>query len=404
MAIRRRYMRPVNPRGASTLSQVAQGQLPPSGITEQAQDMVPPVEAMPAQPTIAQQNLPTPTGQAGAGQGTIMPTTPVETTTPGVGELVGQFQTQAEEAKAATEERYQQGLGIHEELAATYGQGGTLQTAMMEQYRRQKERDLATQRQQMISSGLMNTTIAAGMPAAYEEQVGTPYRMQMADLMAQRKAEAMRGQAGFIERREDIPPSPELMASLVQTASARPEEEAPAVTGETTTTEITPETGVGTGTEVPSLSDVAKQFTPTMEKAHYTHITPSKSGGKAMSAGDFGDAVKKAMGDSANIVSSAGKGGKGWASMAGKGRSTYRNIATGQEISMSEYEKRRRKGTLEGDFKKDLATATAKAKAGGKYLASVQHADGGYTIAVLPDKTTADRMREQFSDCTIKAP
>jgi hypothetical protein len=186
----------------------------------------------------------------------MMPVTPA---VPGVGELVGQFQEQAEAARAANEARYAQGLGIHEELVGGFGQGGTLQTAMMGQYQRQKERDLATQKQHMISSGLMNTTIAAGMPAAYEEQVGTPYKMQMADLMAQRRAGAMQGQAGFIERREDIPPSPELMASLVQTASARPEDVAAGETGaagRSVSSEIA--AGTGTGTGVPSMADVAR--------------------------------------------------------------------------------------------------------------------------------------------------
>lgn len=233
--------------------------------------------------------------------GDMMPVTPAA---PGVGELVGQFQEQAEAARAANEARYAQGMGIHEQLVGDFGQGGTLQTAMMGQYQRQKERDLATQKQQMISSGLMNTTIAAGMPAAYEEQVGTPYKMQMADLMAQRQAGAMQGQVGFIGRREDTPPSPELMASLVQTASARPED---AGVG-TAPTEGTVSSEIAAGTGVPSMSEVAgqHQFTPP-GKTKATSIMPgwgsSRSGG---SAGGFGDIGMGSSGFGAGGGGSAG--------------------------------------------------------------------------------------------------
>lgn len=161
--------------------------------------------------------------------GDMMPVTPetggTETTTPTVGDLVGTIQEQADVARAANEERYAQGLGIHEELVSDLGAGGTMETAALQQYERQKQLDMATQTQQMVSSGLYGTTMPGTLAATYEEQVGVPYKTQLAETMAGRRAEAMRGQAGFIERREDTPPSPELMASLVQTASARPEED-----------------------------------------------------------------------------------------------------------------------------------------------------------------------------------
>jgi len=340
----RKKVRPIRPPAAPTLSQAATERfptgttvLPPSGAADQAADMM----------------------------------TPTPMATPGVGELVGQFQEQGAAARAANEARYTQGLdihkqlgetsgaalqqtqeqesiiraaneakyaqgmGIHEQLVEEFGQGGTLQAAMMGQYQQQKERDLAAQKQHMIGSGLMNTTIAAGMPSAYEERVGTPYKMQMADLMAQRQAEAMRGQAGFIERgkeglpdvgtarqqqieamrgqagfierREDTPPSPELMASLVQTASARPED----VAAGDTTAEGAPTTSTEIAAGgVPNMADVAGQhaFTPP--------TSPTAAGGPIMpgfakpGSGWGGGGSSGGVGGFANIgLSSAGGGG-----------------------------------------------------------------------------------------------
>ena len=264
--------------------------------------------------------------------GDMMPVTPA---VPGVGELVGQFQEQGEAARAATEARYAKGLGIHEELAAGFGAGGTLQTAMMGQYQRQKERDLAAQKQHMIGSGLMSTTIAAGMPAAYEEQVGTPYKMQMADVMAQRQAEAQRGLAGFVERREDIPPSPELMASLVQTASARPEDvaagEVPTGEAPTTSTEIAAAGGV------PSMADVAGQhaFTPPAVPTTGGPIMPSFAaagsgwggGGSGGSGGGLGFQIPDATGGTKATVREPSRGtGPGATMTAEEGREVVKKF------------------------------------------------------------------------------
>lgn len=178
--------------------------------------------------------------------GDMMPIAPeAPAAIPGVGELVSQFQEQGEAARAANEARYAQGLGIHEQLVGDFGAGGTMEAAAMQRYGQQKQTDIAAQMQQAVSSGMFGTTRPSTYGAAYEQQVGTPYKLGLAEAMAQRKAEAMRGQAGFIERREDIPPDPALMASLVQTASARPEEDA-AATGAGTVGAGT--TGTGTGT------------------------------------------------------------------------------------------------------------------------------------------------------------
>lgn len=364
----RKKVRPLRPPATPTLSQTA-------------------AERFPSDTKV----LTTPPGAADQA-GDMMPVTPA---VPGVGELVGQFQEQAETARAANEARYAQGLGIHEELVGDFGQGGTLQTAMMGQYQRQKERDLATQKQHMIGSGLMSTTIAAGMPSAYEEQVGTPYKMQMADLMAQRQAEAMRGQAGFIERREDIPPSPELMAGLVQTASARPEDVA---AGEAPVADGSVSSEIATGGGVPSMSDVASQhqYTPpgsgvrtpfSAKRGGGTRTMPGfASSGSGWGSGGSSGAME--ADDFADAMSSSG-GGSGAAKYSTLGGTLAQH---GRQLTEIRRMRESKVTVAEGEYESELKKAMDKSKNSANVL-SKQNDDGGYTIIEAPASgDTRDRL------------
>lgn len=143
-------------------------------------------------------------------------------TSPTSMQLAQQFQQQAEAANLANQQRYQEGKGIYQQLADTFGKGGAFEAAALDQYQRQKERDMATAQQSLVSSGLFGTTQTAALPTTYEAQVGVPYRLQMADLLARRQAEAQGQLAQFVERREDEAPRPELMADLMMQAESRP--------------------------------------------------------------------------------------------------------------------------------------------------------------------------------------
>lgn len=136
--------------------------------------------------------------------------------------LIADFQAKGDLANAANERRYTEGLDIYKNIASAYAPGGTFGRGQLEQYQRRKTKDIASQRQQLISSGLSGTTISAGLEQGYESEVGTPFRLQLADLQTQRFAAAQQAQAGFIERRTDQAPSPELMAGLVTQAESGP--------------------------------------------------------------------------------------------------------------------------------------------------------------------------------------
>lgn len=131
-------------------------------------------------------------------------------------ELIQSYKQRGEEAKQANLERYEKGLGIWEDVVGQYAPGGGFGEGAMASYQRSKTRDLAQASQSLVSAGLYNSTIAANLPKKYEEEVGTPFRLNLEDIRQQRLGEARAGMAGFIERREDIPPDPTLLAALLQ--------------------------------------------------------------------------------------------------------------------------------------------------------------------------------------------
>lgn len=276
----------------------------PTGTTGQAGDMVTPTPITSptgeARPDIGFGGRPGGTEVAGPITAISETTDQAGVAVPTVGELVGTFQEEAEAAKAANLARYEQGLGIHGQLVSDFGAGGTMEAAAMQRYGQQKQTDIAAQMQQAVSSGMYGTTRPSTYGTAYEQQVGVPYKLGLAEAMAQRKAEVMRGQAGFIERREDIPPDPALMAGLVERASARPEEDVAAgVTEEVAPTSLwtSGQTGAVTAAQftaeaqrqqfsktytaqvsayeiqIKQYEDAAKRFDPgSPQQAHYTNV------------------------------------------------------------------------------------------------------------------------------------
>lgn len=125
-----------------------------------------------------------------------------------------------EKANAANEKRYNEAKGIYSGIASQYAPGGQFMSGALANYERQKLRDMSTANQSLVSSGLFNTTIAAGLPSKYEEEVGNPFRLNLEDIRMQRESEAKTNLAGLIERREDVAPDPSLFAQLMQGANS----------------------------------------------------------------------------------------------------------------------------------------------------------------------------------------
>lgn len=126
------------------------------------------------------------------------------------------FSGAAAQATAANEARYAQGMGLWDEIIQRYQPGGGYGEGALASYERGKTRAVGAGMQQLVSSGLANTTVAATIGKKYEEEVGTPFKLQLQDVQSQRLSEAQAGKAGFIERRTDAYPSAGLAAQLGQ--------------------------------------------------------------------------------------------------------------------------------------------------------------------------------------------
>ncbi len=136
------------------------------------------------------------------------------TTTP-----YSQFEDAQRKANEANEARYQEGLGKFGQVEDMYKPGGSWGAGMSAQIESQKGRDVASGMQNLVSSGMGNTTVAASLPQAWEQNVGSQARLNLADLQGERYASALGNTAGFIERRTDAAPDMGQYADLVAQSS-----------------------------------------------------------------------------------------------------------------------------------------------------------------------------------------
>ena len=137
----------------------------------------------------------------------------------GDGDILSQYQQQYDEAKQANEARYSQALGIADQAIKRYKPGGGFGEGAMAQYQQGKHQAMSQGMSSLVSSGLSNTTVAAGMPLAYEQEVGTPFRLQLEDMRMNKLTEAERAKADIIQNRQDTYPDLSMMAQLQERAS-----------------------------------------------------------------------------------------------------------------------------------------------------------------------------------------
>jgi len=145
------------------------------------------------------------------------------------------YQQQLDAANKANEFRYQQMMKIYDSVIQQYQPGGSFGMGAEALYQSGKSQAIALGMQNLVSNGLSNTTIAAALPIKYEEEVGTPFRLQLEDMRMSRLAEAQIGKASAMERRTDQAPDPSLMAKLYEGAAANPRTVSPRTVGDVNT-------------------------------------------------------------------------------------------------------------------------------------------------------------------------
>lgn len=137
-------------------------------------------------------------------------------------DLIKQFTQSQQESRAANEAREREIRALNQQGIAQFSPGGSFGRGFLEQIERQKTNTIAQQTQGLVSSGLSNTTLGGNLGAQFEQNVGTPARLQLADVQAQRLSQARGTQAGFIERIQDVGPDPALLSNLVSQAAQQP--------------------------------------------------------------------------------------------------------------------------------------------------------------------------------------
>jgi len=129
-------------------------------------------------------------------------------------QLILDLQNQQAQSNLANQKRYDQMLAIYDETIDRYQPGGSFEKKFLQQLGKQKERYIGQETQDLVSSGLFNTTSKAAIGGKFEEQIGAPSRLDLEDIQMQRLTAAQMGKAGAIERVEDTGPGYDLIAQL----------------------------------------------------------------------------------------------------------------------------------------------------------------------------------------------
>jgi hypothetical protein len=134
-------------------------------------------------------------------------------------DILDKYEKSYAEARSANELRYQQGMDILGKAVQRYQPGGDFGKGAMAQYEQGKTQAMAGGMQSLVNAGLSNTTVAAGLPLAYEQEVGTPFRLQLEDMRMGNLTEAEQAKTAFIEKRQDPYPDFGMFAQLAMQAA-----------------------------------------------------------------------------------------------------------------------------------------------------------------------------------------
>lgn len=130
--------------------------------------------------------------------------------------ILGSFQAAQAATNRANLQRYQEGKSLYDEIIGRYKAGGGFVKGQIAGLERRKVRGVAAGMMSLSQAGLAGTTLSAGLGKRWEEEVGTPARLSIADIAGQRLSQAQMAKAGFIERRQDVGPDPGMVSSLMR--------------------------------------------------------------------------------------------------------------------------------------------------------------------------------------------
>jgi hypothetical protein len=146
------------------------------------------------------------TGNSGGGFAPSQPSMDVQ-------KLWDTYQKKTDEANAANEKRYNEGLGLYDQMVAGYKNPGYGQGTRDQINQRQKQ-DTASGMQSLVNSGLYNSTIAPTVAQAASEAAQRSMN-DLNDQITQNVNSALSQKAQFIANRNDVGPDLGNMANII---------------------------------------------------------------------------------------------------------------------------------------------------------------------------------------------
>jgi hypothetical protein len=119
------------------------------------------------------------------------------------------------EQEKKTKARENEVRSILDEIIRMYGPEGSYGQSQLTMIEQQKSKDIAAAQQSLVSSGLYGTTLTAGLPSKWEQEVGMPARQKLEDLKAEKLASAKAAKAQFITDIQETPIDYSLLTQLL---------------------------------------------------------------------------------------------------------------------------------------------------------------------------------------------
>ena len=127
-----------------------------------------------------------------------------------------------QDVNAANKEREKEIRGIMDEIIQMYQPGGAYGAGTEAMLNRQKQKDIASATGSLVSSGLFGTTLTAGLPKKWEEEIGVPSRMKLEDVRYGALTSALQAKAQFIENIQNEFPDYGMLSQLYAQGAATP--------------------------------------------------------------------------------------------------------------------------------------------------------------------------------------
>lgn len=131
--------------------------------------------------------------------------------------LTDLYKEATEEAQAANEERYQQAMGIADQIVNMYSPTGSFGQGYKASLERAKSQSVSSGLASLVQSGLGASGGAASLATAWEQGVGAEARLKLEDLLTEKQATALQNKISLIQSKEDIYPD---YSQLSQAAAA----------------------------------------------------------------------------------------------------------------------------------------------------------------------------------------